>query len=61
MITVQDAFKAAEHHALAASEPEHQIGDLEDMVRVAYSLMTKEQRQKFLNSEAVRGLVEQEL
>jgi len=59
-ITVSQALEAAKRHG-ECSDPDHEVGDLQDMVLVAYKLMTKEQREKFLNSNCVKGLIETEL
>jgi hypothetical protein len=42
-----DLIRAAEHHA-SLSDPDHEVGDLQDALIAAWSLMTHEQRTKLL-------------
>lgn len=48
---------AAEQHG-TDSEPDHEVGDLQDLLRVAASLMTNEQWQQFMASDAVLSTME---
>lgn len=48
---------AAELHG-QDSEPDHEVGDLQDFLRAAFSLMTKEQRAKFAKLPAVQSTLE---
>lgn len=41
---VERILRAAEEHSLSTGEPEHQVGDLEGVLRAAWALMTPEQR-----------------
>jgi len=59
-IKYQDILDAAKAHG-ENSEPEHEVGDLQEMLALAYNTMTREQREKFLGRAAVRELVEREL
>ena len=59
-VSFNNALIAAKRHG-ENSDPDHEVGDLQDMLRVAWALMTETQRQKLLNSTAVKGLIEQEL
>jgi hypothetical protein len=41
-----------------ASEPDHEVGDLQDMLTVAWNLMTDSQKQQFFSSPEVEQVVE---
>jgi hypothetical protein len=45
--TAEDLIKAAKQHGLQ-SEPEHEVGDLQEMVRASWRLMTNNQREDLL-------------
>jgi len=47
---------AKEHGEL--SEPDHEVGDLQDILRVAWALMSDEQRVEALKHEDVRAVLE---
>lgn len=59
-LTLCNAFEAAARHG-KNSDPDHEVGDLQDMLRVAYSIMGTASQDLFLHSQAVEGLIEQEL
>jgi hypothetical protein len=51
-------FKAADNHAEDTGEADHAVGDLQDVLRAAWDLMTPEQRGQLLESDAVEALIE---
>jgi hypothetical protein len=51
---IETYIKAAEQHG-EDEHPDHEVGDLQDYLRVAWSLMTGEQRAKFAASADVRA------
>lgn len=51
-------FRVADEHAEATCEPDHTVGDLQDHLRNMWALLTKEQRQKFINLPATQELLE---
>lgn len=52
MKTVEPLLSAAKTHGLE-SEPDHEVGDLQDALRVAWELMSKTQRELFLQHDDV--------
>lgn len=50
-------FNAAEAHAADTGE-DHEVGDLQDMLDVALSIMSDAQRRVFLNNERVRHVLD---
>lgn len=48
--TVEDVLKAAHRHG-QGDDPDHEVGDLQDALRLAWSLMTEKQRKAFLQDE----------
>lgn len=52
-----DLLGYAKQHGLD-SEPEHEVGDLQDMFTVAYGLLTPEQRLQFMTTPAIMDLVD---
>lgn len=57
---LQLILSAAKAHG-EGSEPEHEVGDLQDVLRCAWALMTPMQRVSLLRSREVDDLVENEL
>lgn len=54
---VDRVLRAAEEHGLGTGEPEHQVGDLEGVLRAAWALMTPEQRDSLMaGAEALEVL-----
>lgn len=51
-------FEAADNHAEDTGEFDHAIGDLQDLLRSAWSIMTVAQRQAFLESDQADAVVE---
>lgn len=54
---LQQIFDAAEQHSDDSGEMDMQVGDLEDVIRAAWRIMSPEQRQQLLNSEEVTDLL----
>ena len=54
---VEALIKSAETHGLD-SEPDHEVGDLQDYLRAAFTLLTPEQAQNLLTLEAVKSTFE---
>lgn len=52
---LDDFIKAATNHG-RDSEPDHEVGDLQDMLRTAWKIMTPEQRIRFMNHETPAGI-----
>lgn len=52
MLDVEFYIKAAQQHAYD-SEPDHEVGDLQDFLRAMWSLLSAEQRQQFARSQSV--------
>ncbi len=50
---VEFLLKAATRHG-EDSEPDHEVGDLQDFLRAAWNLMTPAQQQEFLDLDPVR-------
>lgn len=56
--TLESLFRSADNHAEDTCEPDHAIGDLQDMFRMAWGIMSTAQRLQFLRQEALTGLLE---
>lgn len=54
---LQSILDAATEHG-ASSEPDHEVGDLQDVLREAWALMTPEQRGRLMRSDAVDQVFE---
>jgi len=54
---VEDLIGFAEKHG-EDSEPDHEVGDLQDLLRAAWRLMTPEQRREMLIDASVSNVVE---
>jgi len=50
-------FKVADRHGEESGEPDHTVGDLQQLLDVAWNTMTPSQRDLFLCSTAVREVV----
>lgn len=53
---IETLIKAADLHG--EDYPDHTVGDLQDMLRAAWSMMTDEQRATFLRHEQVLAAIE---
>jgi hypothetical protein len=53
---IEAYIAAAEQHG-KDSEPDHEVGDLQDMLRVAWSLMTPAQRVSFINHDTPHDII----
>lgn len=51
-------FTLADRHGTRSGEPDHTVGDLQDLLRAAYGLFTPEQKKSFLASDEVADLKE---
>ena len=51
-------LRAAERHG-SESDPDHEVGDLQDVLKAAFGCLTKYQRVKFMGSEAVKDLLDE--
>jgi hypothetical protein len=49
---LEDLFIAAAQHGKDTSEPEHQIGDLEDLLRAAWEILSPDQRERLMKTDA---------
>lgn len=54
---LQKLFDAADAHGEDAGEPDHAVGDLQELLRSAWTLMTPAQRREFLQGDAVENVV----
>lgn len=50
---LKNLFDAADAHAEDTGEPDHAVGDLQDLLKEAFGLMTPSQKVAFLESETV--------
>jgi hypothetical protein len=57
MTNLEDYLTAARQHG-ADEDPDHEVGDLQDLLRAAWSLMSPEQRSALMRSDPVLNLVE---
>lgn len=55
---LEDFIDAATNHG-RDSEPEHEVGDLQDMLRVAWSIMSPTQRIQFINHDTPHDILEE--
>lgn len=51
-------FKAADDHGEDTGEPDHSVGDLQGMLREAWSILTTNQKARLLLSESVQDLLD---
>ena len=54
---LQKLFDAADNHAGDTGEADHAVGDLQGLLRSAWTLMTLAQQREFLKGDAVENLV----
>lgn len=52
----ESILRAASVHAAVSEEPDHEVGDLQDLARVLWGLLTPAQRRRALKHEAVRNI-----
>lgn len=55
---LEKLFGAADNHGEDSGEPDHTVGDLQDMVRRAWAIMSVGQKLQFLLKPGLDGLVE---
>jgi hypothetical protein len=53
---IEDIIKAAANHG-RDSEPDHEVGDLQDLLRVAWKIMEPTQRIRLWNHETTAGIL----
>lgn len=51
-------FSAADNHAEDSGEPDHAVGDLQDLLREAWGIMTASQKMALLEGDAVEQVLE---
>lgn len=56
--TLENLFRSADNHAEDTGEPDHAVGDLQDMFRMAWGVMSTAQRFQFLHQEELADLLE---
>jgi len=49
---VEYLITCAKSHGEASLEPDHEVGDLQDLLRLAWDLMTSEQRTRLFTNAA---------
>ena len=57
LVSVEFYIEVAETHGME-SEPDHEVGDLQDFFHAAWSLMSTEQQIAFAKSDDVQGTLE---
>lgn len=57
-IGLETYFQAAINHANDSGEPDHEIGDLQDMLRAAFATLTDQQKALFFASDAAKNTIE---
>lgn len=55
---LEKLFKAADNHAEDTGEPDHTVGDLQDLLKAAWDLLAPSQKHDLLNSEAVENVID---
>lgn len=55
---IDDIIEAAANHG-RDSEPDHEVGDLQDLLRVAWKIMTPQQRVRFWNDDTTNGIIKE--
>lgn len=55
---LETIFEFADSHGDDTGEPDHTVGDLQDILREAWRLLTPAQRQELISSPAVEALFE---
>lgn len=53
---LDDIIAAAANHG-RDSEPDHEVGDLQDLLRVAWKIMTPQQRTQFWNHDTTHEIL----
>ena len=57
-VNLESLLQMAHQHGLDSCEPDHEVGDLQDILREAWSIMTDEQKDKLIQSHACQNLIE---
>lgn len=55
---LENLFTAADNHAEDAGEPDHAVGDLQDLLREVWKVLTPSQKVAFLESDTVANNLE---
>ncbi|UGY15222.1 hypothetical protein HAP48_0042975 [Bradyrhizobium septentrionale] len=55
---IEDIIEAAAKHG-RESEPDHEVGDLQDLLRVAWKIMEPRQRIRFWNHDTTTELLKE--
>ncbi|BCM87799.1 hypothetical protein [Methylobacterium indicum] len=55
---IERLISLADQHGSDTDEPDHTVGDLQDMLRAAYAIMSPDQRDLFCSSNAVLSLLD---
>lgn len=56
--TLKMVFDAADAHGEMSGEPDHTVGDLQDLLREAWKIMSNEQKEALIYSDAMDNLIE---
>jgi hypothetical protein len=54
---IEDFIEAARAHG-SVEDPEHEISDLQDLLRVAWGLMSESQREAFVESDEAQMVLD---
>jgi hypothetical protein len=57
LLDIEFYIKSAQQHG-EGSEPDHEVGDLQDFLRVMWRLLTPDQRKAFAQDEEVHATLE---
>lgn len=57
MTNLEDYLNAARQHG-TDEDPDHEVGDLQDLLRAAWGLMSPEQRSALMQTDPVLNLAE---
>lgn len=57
MTDIERYITAAENHG-EFDDPDHEVGDLQELLRLAWGLMTEEQRRRFVASDETQFILE---
>lgn len=55
---LEKLFSAADTHGEDSGEPDHTVGDLQDMMRLAWDIMSVGQKLQFLRNPYLRALLQ---
>lgn len=55
-LDIETYIKAAQQHG-EDDEPDHEVGDLQDILRVAWEIMTPDQRERFAKDDAALAVL----